>query len=89
MPHRFNLFCRYYQAKIERKNVWYFVAVFRSFEHVMFDRTLDKQTSTFEFFVPQDQINIFLKVMGYFQEQKIATELIELPNRLSLVNERI
>jgi len=33
-----------------------------------FDRTLDVQTSLFEFFVSQDTEKYFLDLMGYFKQ---------------------
>ncbi len=54
----------------------------RSFEHLAFDRTVDKETSTFEFFVPRDLESTFLEVMEYFKKEGIILELTSLPNRL-------
>lgn len=75
-------FCRYYQAQVVPTQCWFFVGVLRSFEHVCFDRTRDTATSTFEFFVPEDQRGIFLQLMHYFSEQGIISAFQELPNRL-------
>lgn len=75
-------FCLYYQAQVVPAKCWFFVGVLRSFEHVCFDRTLDKQTSTFEFFVPKDMQATFLALMAYFEKEGIVTTFTELPNRL-------
>ena len=74
--------CAYYQAEIKKNDCWFFVAVLRSFEHVAFDRTIDVETSRFEFFVPVDVEQIFLTVLNYFERQGIASGLVKLPNRL-------
>ena len=76
------LYCSYYQAYVERELCWYVTAALRSYEHISFDRTLDPVTSLFEFFVPQDCEQYFLKVMAYFEEQGLVQNLKKLPNRL-------
>lgn len=75
-------YCSYYQAHVVEKDCWFLVAVMRSFEHLAFDRTYDRATSTFEFFVPQECEEIFLEVMAYFKQEGIITTLEKLPNRL-------
>ncbi len=73
----------YYQAQVDPAHGWFFVGVLRSFEHMAFDRTLDVQTSLFEFFVPQDTENYFLDLMDYFKKEQIISNLKKLPNRLA------
>ncbi|HAU30042.1 MAG: hypothetical protein UV79_C0005G0027 [candidate division TM6 bacterium GW2011_GWF2_43_17] len=75
-------YCAYFQAKIDRPRVWFFTATLRSFEHLCFDRTLDKTQSLFEFFVPEDNKAFFTQLMRWYQEQGIAFEYKQLPNRL-------
>lgn len=72
----------YYQAQVSEKDCWYLVAILRSFEHLAFDRTLDKETSTFEFSVPENNEAIFLELMEYFAKHGIIRNLERLPNRL-------
>jgi len=76
------MYCLYYQARVEEKDCWFLVAVMRSFEHLAFDRTYDRETSTFEFFVPQELESTFLKVLEFFIKEGVITELTHLPNRL-------
>jgi hypothetical protein len=76
------VYSSYYQAQVQEKETWFLVATLRSFEHLMFDRTLDKTTSTFEFFVPQDREATFLAVMQYYSDKGIIKNLVKLPNRL-------
>ena len=76
-------YCLYYQAQVERRRCWFLVAILRSFEHMCFDRTVDKQNSIFEFFVPADMQSTFLSVMRYFENEGIVSNLTEKPNRLA------
>ncbi len=80
------MICLYYQAHVTREKVWFFVGVLRSFEHLVFDRTFDKEHSIFEFFVPKDLNQYFLDLMQYFQDEGIVHNLQELPNRLKNKN---
>jgi hypothetical protein len=78
-----NSYCLYYQAHVEKKYCWFVLAVLRSFEHVAFDRTLDKEKSIFEFFVPVDMKFIFLSLMRYLQQEGFVTFVHQQPNRLA------
>lgn len=75
-------YCNYYQAQVDRAKTLYVVAILRSLDHMVFDRTLNVEESIFEFFVPQDKKEQFLEIMRYFQDQKLVSNLKELPNRL-------
>ncbi|HEX2978253.1 MAG TPA: hypothetical protein VHO47_04000 [Candidatus Babeliales bacterium] len=75
-------YCFYYQAHIERSRVWMFAAILRSYEHLVFERTIDKQESVFEFFVPVDNEVPFLELMEVFKQKEIVRNLNKLPNRL-------
>ncbi len=74
--------CSYYQAVVDRTNAWFVVAVLKSFEHMVFDRTLDVAASLFEFFVPPAMEEQFISVMEHLQEQGYISELKKVPNRL-------
>lgn len=76
----------YYQAHIVPSQCWYVTAVLRSYEHVCFDRTLDTQTSLFEFFVPEATEPIFLYVIEQFVAKGLVINLQKLPNRLAAKN---
>lgn len=76
------LYCSYYQATVTKSEMWYLVAILRSFEHIAFDRTLDKENNRFEFFVPQDLESFFLEIMNFFQEELVISYLQKMPNRL-------
>ena len=77
------MYCVYYRANVDINMTWFFVATFRALESIAFDRTLDKTTGLFEFFVPQDQEQRFISVMNSYQASGLITNLTKLPNRLS------
>jgi len=76
------IYCQYYQAKIKKQECSFFVAILRSFEHLCFDRTFDKEESIFEFFIPEYNEQYFLKLMNYFIKLEIVVNLQKLENRL-------
>jgi hypothetical protein len=80
-------YCLYYHAKLEKHLCWFVTSALRSYEHVVFWRTIDVETSTLEFFVPQSTEKYFLEIMHYFQEQHLVTDLVLLPNRLLFTDE--
>jgi len=73
----------YYQAFIKKDGCGFLVSVLRSFEHLVFDRTLEKSTNHFEFFVPQGNEETFLALMDFFTSEGIVLKLEKKPNRLS------
>lgn len=75
--------CSYYQAVVTKKDTSFFVATLRSNEHVVFDRTLDKEKGIFEFFVPPTQEQRFLEIMHYYVQSGIVSDLQKLPHRLA------
>jgi len=76
------LCCAYYQAQVDRTLSWFVVAVLKSYEHMSFDRTIDVESSTFEFFVPESTEQYFISLMDYFATQGLVKNLQKLPNRL-------
>ena len=75
-------YCSYFQALVSKKDTWFFVATVRSYEHLRFDRTFDKETGMFEFFVPEGYEKQFVKLMDYYLQQGVIKDLQKLPNRL-------
>ena len=75
-------YCRYYHAHIVKKDQQHFVSILKSVEYVGFDRTIDKATGLFEFFVPESQEDTFLKMMNYFKKEGIVLDMEKLENRL-------
>lgn len=78
--------CLYYNARVKKRENVYFVGILKSFEHLCFDRTLesknDPENTTFEFFVPHNHERAFLRLMDYFLQQGLVSDLKKLPNRL-------
>lgn len=72
----------YYQASVIIKTTNLFVATFRYYEHIAFDRTLDAQNGIFEFFVPLEQEKHFLIVMAYLEKLQLVHSLTKAENRL-------
>jgi hypothetical protein len=75
-------YCFYYQAHISRSKTLGMVSILKSFDHLCFDRTLDAPTGLFEFFVPESQESLFLKLMAYFEKEGSVSGLQKLPNRI-------
>lgn len=82
-------FGSYYQAKIDPPRAWFLVGILRSFEHLAFDRTLNKEESLFEFFVPQDTEKYFCDLMQHFVREGIVIGLQKKENRLTNPNEEL
>ena len=80
------MFCEYYQAKINRPLGWFLVATLKSFDHVAFDRTLDKEESVYEFFVPKAFEKDFLGLMNFLKQENILLSLEKKENRLKFEN---
>jgi hypothetical protein len=76
------MYSSYFQARVKKSQTYFFVATLRSFEHVCFDRTLDKEQGIFEFFVPPAQENFFCKMMQWYQDQGIIDNFEKKENRL-------
>lgn len=73
----------YYQAHICKSDTWFLTATLRSFEHLAFDRALQKEDGLFEFFVPENLESFFLEIIAYYQQQGIVTGLKKISNRLA------
>ncbi len=83
------MYCAYYQAYVKESECWFLVAVLRSFEHLAFDRTVDKEKSIFEFFVPEANERIFLELMEFFKQAEVVKQFEKLPNRLMSPEETV
>lgn len=77
-----NTWSLYYTAQVKREQCWVLSAALKGTENVAFDRTLDKNQSIFEFFVPADTEPIFLKLMDYMIKQGVVISLQKTINRL-------
>ncbi len=64
--------CLYFKARIERKKVVLFAALFRSMaDHCAFDRANNEQKDTFEFYVPQGYDLLFQKIMHTLHQESL------------------
>ncbi len=76
-------YCVYYHATSEPKNHLFLVGILKSYEYVCFDRMLETQDGTvFEFFVPEEQEQLFLDLMARFEKMGVVNMVRKLPNRL-------
>lgn len=73
----------YYQAQVKPETCWLFTGILRSYEHLVFDRTLDVAQSVFEFFVPPLNEAEFVELMRVLEKKGLVCDLTRLPNRLS------
>lgn len=73
----------YYQAHIPADRCWFFTAVIRCQENLCFDRTLDKERSVFEFFVPAEKASQFEAFMAALAEQGVVRNLQQFSNRFA------
>jgi hypothetical protein len=79
----------YYQAHILREQTWFFTAALRSLEHMAFDRTIDKEQSLLEFFVPGAMHEQFVAFMADMQQRGLVLSIQQLPNRLQSVDANV
>lgn len=75
-------YCEYYLVEVDIPRSWLLVSIFRSFEHLSFDRTIDKQTGDFEFFVPLNNEPFFLEIIEYLQSIGVVKSFTKNENRL-------
>lgn len=75
-------YCAYYQARVARATTWFFTSVLRSYEHLAFDRTLEKTDGIFEFFVPQGMEPYFVEFMEDMHKMGMVSDIKKLDNRL-------
>lgn len=77
------MFCQYYQATVNVPYTWFVTGVFRSEDNVVFERTMDNDSSILEFFVPDDYEDNFLKVIQYLHRNGYIINFEKKENRLS------
>jgi hypothetical protein len=75
--------CKYYQAEVLKQKTWFLSAVFRNESNVTFARAIEgKNNNVWEFFVPQDQEEHFLRVIKTLESKGIVLSFEEMENRL-------
>lgn len=75
-------YCAYYQAVLKKEEALFVVGTLKFFDHVCFDRTIDKENLIYEFFVPPALEAEFLKIMEFLTHKGIVSNLEKLPNRI-------
>ncbi len=76
------MYCEYYQAKVLKKKTWFLSAVIRNESNVALARAVRDKNDTFEFFVPKDQEDYFLKVISLLKNKGIILDFIKASNNL-------
>lgn len=77
------MYCKYYQAEIIRKKTWFLSAVLRNESNVAFARAFEQtENSIWEFFVPEDQDQHFLKIIKTLERKGIVASYKKMENRL-------
>jgi hypothetical protein len=72
----------YYQAVLKKEEALFAVGTLKYFDHLCFDRTIDKDKLLYEFFVPPALEAEFLKIMEFLIQKGLILNLEKLPNRI-------
>ena len=73
----------YYRAHIPQEKVWFFVATIRSYDHLVFDRTVDIEHSIFELFVAPESVAEFERLMVWYTTHEVVYQLQRLDPMLA------
>lgn len=76
------MFCQYYQAIVKKQECYFVSAILRSFENLAFQRTLEKDSSLWEFFVTKEKEEEFLQLFDFFCKKGLVSNLKKCTNRL-------
>jgi hypothetical protein len=77
------LYSSYYQARVEKAQTWYVAGILRSFDHLVFDRTIDKAHGVIEYYVTVGAEEHFEEIMRHFVQHNMVHDFVKLPNRLA------
>lgn len=72
----------YYQAIVVRSTTWFVSATLKSFDNLVFVRTLDAQKGLLEFFVAPAMNDEFCALMTFYQQQGFVQTFEQKANRL-------
>ena len=75
------MYSEYYQAKVNQKKTWFLSACLRAEENVALSRAVNNEKNVFEFFVPKDQEEDFLRIMQILQAKDVVKTLDKTKNR--------
>lgn len=77
------MYCRYFTAKILKEKTWLLTGLLKNEESIALERALDPRSGLFEFFVPQEQVDNFLKFMSAVEKLGlILSPVVECKNRI-------
>jgi hypothetical protein len=76
------MFCEYYEALVLKEKTWFLSACFRNEPDIAFARAIKGIPEIFEFFVPKDQEEDFLRLMKELEQMGIIYRFEKKPNRL-------
>lgn len=72
----------YYQAIVNRSTTWFVSATLKSFDNLVFVRTLDAKKGLLEFFVAPAMNKDFCMLMQFYQQQGLIKMFEQITNRL-------
>jgi hypothetical protein len=72
----------YFQAHVPPAHCFLVIGILKSYEHIVFTRTLFIDKSILEFFTTPETVATFLSVMNIFEKHAMVFDLKEMPNRL-------
>ena len=75
------MYCEYYQASVLRKKTWFLSAAMRNESNAALARAIEGKPDTFEFFVPKDQEERFLRLIKSLKEKGIILFFEKKENR--------
>jgi hypothetical protein len=73
----------YFQAHVPPAHCFLVIGFLKSYEHIVFTRTLFVDKSILEFFTTQETTATFLSLMDILQKNGLVFDLKEMPNRLT------
>jgi len=83
-----SMYCEYYQAQVNVPYTWFIGGLLRSEDNLVFERTLDNNSGTIEFFIPQGLERQFLDLMDCLIRRGYVYSYEKLPNRLQVEQEK-
>jgi len=76
------MYCQYYQANVNIPYTWFIGGLIRNEDNLVFERTLDNNSGTIEFFIPEGLEKEFCDLMDCLIARGYVYNYQKLPNRL-------
>ena len=76
------MYSSYFTAHVPPRDCYFVIALLKSYDHLVFVRTLNVDQSILEFFVSPAQEPEFLEIMQGFVTKGMAVDVQKKPNRL-------